>query len=101
MPSRSGALSLPKMAAPLVICSMRLTCRSNKGFAMVVPCSCGGDARANARDVVENFVAGLKPIVALQDDDGRRLPRKRVFQEIEGRIRDWMAVRICKQRFGK
>src|SRR6266446_2005015 len=103
MPSRSGAEPppLPKIAVPLVICSTRLTCRSNKGFAMDLPRSGSGDARANAGDVIENFVASLEPVVALQDDDARRVPRKRVFQEIEGRIRDWMAVGIRKQRLGE
>src|ERR1700730_11790819 len=105
MPSRSGVRdrspSLPKMAAPLVICSMRLTCRSNKGFAMGLPCSGSGYARANARNIGEDFIAGVEPIIAFEDDDGRRLPRKRIFEQIQGRVWHRVTMRIGKERLGE
>src|SRR5207245_1103071 len=73
IPSQSPvrlALSMPpNMAGPLVKYSSRLACRSNNRFVMgSTPGPDIGDARADARDIVQDFIDGVEPIVALQQD---------------------------------
>src|SRR5580693_4309045 len=86
----------PNTVALLVMNSMRLACRCNK-LVMTRPCAGPLHARPNARDVGEDFVALLEPVVAFENDHGRRVPRKRITEQIEGLVGHRMAVRIGKE----
>jgi len=46
----------------------------------------GGDSRANARDVIEDFIDRVEAIIALKHDGCRRLVRENMVEEIERSI---------------
>src|SRR5207244_819049 len=88
---------LPKMAAPLVRYSSSLVCRSRSRSAIGSPEFPAGDPRADAPDIVKNFINGIEPIIAFQHDRRRMLARERMIEQFEGALRHGVRMRIDKE----
>src|SRR5207244_6100349 len=101
MPRRfegTAAFPLPKIAAPLVRYSSRLTCRSNSRFAMEFLGARAGCGSANAGDIVQDFVKSLEPVVTLEHDEIRTLTLEHVLEQLERLVRYRMRMRIGEER---
>src|SRR5260370_12492947 len=85
------------MAAPLVRCSMSLTCRAKSRPDMGVLES-AIEPSTDMCDIVQDFLGGVEAIIALEHDGGRRLPRERVIEEIERCLRHRMGMGISRER---
>ena len=57
-----------------------------------------GHPRADARNIVQDFVDRVEPIVALEHDEGRVLAREHMVEEIERRVGDRMGVGVGEER---
>ena len=53
-----------------------------------------GDERANARNIVYDFLEGVESIIAFENDRLRHLPPQEIFQQVEGLIGHWVGVGI-------
>ena len=53
--------------------------------------------RANARNVVQDFINLIEPVIALKNHDGRRLTRKRMAQDFEHLLRHRVGMTIGEQ----
>src|SRR5271163_3870016 len=86
------------MALLLVRYLSSLTWRSSKGVATGALGMVAGDSRANARDIVEDFIRRIEAIVAFKDDGSGRLARENLIEEIERLIRHRMGMGIGEKR---
>src|SRR2546422_154416 len=86
------------MACPLVRYSSRLTCRSNSRLAISDLGLLTGDPRADARHIVEDFINGVEPVIALEHDGVRSVTRERVIEEVEHTIGDRVGMGIGEER---
>src|SRR6476659_67744 len=77
---------------------MRLSCRSKSRLVMTSP---AGQEPADARNILENFLTCLEPVVTFNDDCLRSVPDERMVEKVECCVRDRMRVRISKQRPGR
>src|SRR5512146_659424 len=53
-----------------------------------------GEQRANSGDIGQNLVAGLEPVVALDDNRLRVVARESIIEKIERLLADRMGVRV-------
>src|SRR5262245_20101466 len=100
MPSRGSAAtpSSPKMAAPLVRYASNLACRSSNRFAMTLSQLSRRNARADTRQIVENLVDRVEPVVAFENDDRRPVPPERIGEQVERRVGHRMGMRVGEER---
>src|SRR5262252_8728948 len=84
------------MAAPLVRYSSRLTWRSSRGRGMDVIGVPAGQARADALDIVKDFIDGVESLIPLQHDGGRRLAQEGMIEQIEHLARRRVRMGIDK-----
>src|SRR5690242_1838024 len=86
------------MAPPLVRYWSSLTCRCNSRLDMASSSLNRMDARADARDVVQDFIECVEALVALENDRLRMMAPQRVCEQVQRLVRHRMGVRIRKER---